>query len=289
MTFSATVKEELLNVIPKSRHCQVAELSALALLTGEFPGSDDYKLADRKTFTLIKKTLNIDKEFLYFSDARKQELYQELLLTTRIDAEFTHCDPVIIQQPCCKRAFIRGAFIVAGSVSNPNKGYHFEIVCRNFEIAQLLMEAMNSFEDIQAKITDRKNNYVVYLKEGTSISLMLGIMEAPKSVMEFENARILREMRNSINRKVNCEAANIAKTVSAAMRSCDDIRYLDEKIGLTNLPDNLQEIARLRLKNPESSLEELGKLLDPPLGKSGVNHRLAKLSRIAAEERGQIQ
>ena len=122
---------------------------------------------------------------------------------------------------------------------------------------------------------------MVYLKEGSQIVDLLNVMEAPVALMEMENIRILKEMRNSVNRKVNCETANINKTVSAAMKQVNDIRYIQDTIGLKELPEGLQEIAELRLEYPNETLKELGDLLQVPLGKSGVNHRLRKLSEIA--------
>jgi len=139
---------------------------------------------------------------------------------------------------------------------------------------------MYSF-DMDAKIIERKKMHVVYLKEGSQIVDMLNIMEAHLSLMELENVRILKEMRNTVNRKVNCETANLNKTVSAAVKQVEDIEYIKETIGLEKLPDNLQEMAMIRLEHPHAALKELGEMLDPPVGKSGVNHRLRKIKEIA--------
>ena len=136
---------------------------------------------------------------------------------------------------------------------------------------------MNGF-GVDAKIVQRKKHFVVYLKEGSQIVDMLNVMGAHVSLMEL---RILKEMRNSVNRKVNCETANIHKTVSAAVRQIEDIRYIQQKIGFEQLSEGLAEIARLRLEQPEATLKELGMMLSTPVGKSGVNHRLRKLSDIA--------
>ena len=138
---------------------------------------------------------------------------------------------------------------------------------------------------LDAKIVERKGHYVVYLKEGAQIADMLRIMEAPLALMEFENIRIVKEMRNSINRQVNCEAANLGKTISAAVKQVEDIRYICSKVGLDNIPESLAETAKIRLDYPEATLKELGELMDPPLGKSGVNHRLKKLSELAEDLR----
>ena len=190
----------------------------------------------------------------------------------------------MIQQSCCRRAFIRGAFLASGSLSDPEKFYHFEIVCATEEKAKQLQGIIATF-DLEAKIVKRKRYYIVYIKEGSQIVDILNVMEAPVALMELENIRILKDMRNSVNRQVNCETANINKTVSAAVKQIEDIEYIRDTIGLENLPENLEEIARERVERPEATLKELGEALDPPVGKSGVNHRLRKLCDIAEQLR----
>ena len=198
---------------------------------------------------------------------------------------------LLTQQSCCKRAFIRGAFLASGSISDPEKGYHFEIVTQDERKAAHLQEIICSFQ-IDAKIVLRKKSYVVYVKEGGEFVGMLefmvafvALMEANVALMNLENIRILKEMRNSVNRKVNCETANINKTVNAAVKQIEDIRLIEQKKGFHNLNEGLAEIAELRLQYPEATLKELGMMLNPQVGKSGVNHRLRKLSEIADELR----
>ena len=169
-------------------------------------------------------------------------------------------------------------------MSDPEKSYHFEIVCASEARAVQLQTMMDSF-GVDAKIVLRKKTYVVYLKEGSQIVDLLNVMEAPVALMEFENVRILKDMRNTVNRKVNCETANINKTVSAAVKQMDDIRYIQAVIGLDGLPDNLREMALVRLERPDATLKELGEALNPPVGKSGVNHRLRKLGILADDLR----
>lgn len=189
---------------------------------------------------------------------------------------------VLVQSSCCKRAYIRGAFLAAGSVSDPEKSYHFEIVCETEAKACQLQEMIAGF-GIGAKITRRKKNFVVYVKEGSQIVDLLNVMEAHTALMDFENVRILKEMRNSVNRQVNCETANLGKTISAAVKQIEDIRYIQKTMGFEKLPRNLAEMAEVRLEQPEATLKELGEMLNPPVGKSGVNHRLRKLSVLAEE------
>ena len=179
-----------------------------------------------------------------------------------------------------RRAYLRESFLSAGSVSDPMKSYHFEIVCRERGHADTVQYLLNSY-GLDAKIADRKGSFVVYLKEGDQISDALALMGAKGAVMSFQNARVARDVRGSINRRVNCETANIKKTVSAAVSQIEDIRLIEEKRGLSSLPKNLREIAELRLEYPDTSLADLGGLLDPPVGKSGVNHRLRRIGDIA--------
>ena len=180
----------------------------------------------------------------------------------------------------------RGALVEGGSISDPNKSYHFEIVCRSIPQAEQLRDVINSF-DMDAKIVARKKYQVVYLKEGSQIVDILNIMEAHVALMNLENVRILKEMRNSVNRKVNCETANISKTVNAAVKQLADIEYIRETAGLSYLPENLKEMALLRLEYPDAPLAELGTYLNPPVGKSGVNHRLRRISEMADSLRQQ--
>ena len=194
---------------------------------------------------------------------------------------------VMVQNACCRRAFIRGAFLAAGSISDPEKFYHFEIVCPSMAKAEQLKGIIAAF-DMEPKIVPRKKHYVVYIKEGDQIVDILNVMEAPVALMELENIRILRGMRGNVNRQVNCETANINKTVSAAVKQMEDIRFIQETIGLDGLPESLQDMARLRLERPEATLKELGQALEPPVGKSGVNHRLRKLGQMADDLRQQL-
>ncbi|MCD8082928.1 MAG: DNA-binding protein WhiA, partial [Clostridiales bacterium] len=205
-----------------------------------------------------------------------------------IEENLSLAQNVVIMKTCCKRAFLRGAFLAAGSISDPERFYHYEIACTARGKA-VQLQGLLGFFGLDARIVQRKKYYVVYIKEGSQIVDALNVMEAPVSLMELENIRILKEMRGSVNRKVNCETANIHKTVSAAVRQMEDITYIRDTIGFGALPENLQEIAKLRLARPEATLKELGESLDPPVGKSGVNHRLRKLGNLAEHLREQRQ
>ena len=272
MSFSSDVKEELARQYSKSRHCQIAELSAMIMQEGRISMDSlalsfetENPILIEKYAILMKRAFDIDISKALDSQSCKKiiEAIQGLYL----------------EKTCCKRAFIRGAFMASGSMTDPNKGYHFEIVCRTPEQASRLQELMREFET-EPKIIERKN-YVVYLKEGSQIVDMLNVMEAYVSLMNLENVRILKEMRNSVNRKVNCETANISKTVNAAVKQIADIELIRDTDGLDSLPMPLREMAMVRLEYPEAPLKDLGKYMDPPVGKSGINHRLRKLAAVA--------
>jgi DNA-binding protein WhiA len=189
-------------------------------------------------------------------------------------------NPLIVQGTCCKRAYIRGAFLAGGSITNPEKAYHLEFVNVYEKHCNELMELVNSF-NIDSKIIVRKRYYVLYLKEGTNIVDLLNIMGAHVALMKLENLRIIKEMRNKVNRIVNCETANLNKTISASVKQVEEINYIENNMGIDKLPKALKEIALLRLQYTDASLKELGSMLNPPVGKSGVNHRFRKISDIA--------
>lgn len=274
MSFSAEVKEELQKQVGKSRHCQIAELAAMIAFDGI--GIENH-LLNEKYQALVGELFPGEKDVAEWRILELVKMWDEKKQKPEINSTV---NGLLLQQVCCRRAFLRGAFLAGGSISDPNKSYHFEIVCKTLEQAEQLRDIINSFA-MEAKIVERKKHQVVYLKEGAQIVDMLNIMEAHVALMNLENVRILKEMRNSVNRKVNCETANISKTVNAAVKQLEDIVFIRDKAGLDSLPDNLREIALLRLENPDAPLKELGTFLDPPVGKSGVNHRLRRISEIA--------
>lgn len=312
MSFSGNVKEELSRQISSARHCQIAECAAIISMCGavviDCRGRYSLKIRTenlavaRKCFTLLEKTFNIRTDIAvrmnrakgnvaYFVVVKNHKEAMRILQAVKlidhlgeVVEELSVVRNIVIQETCCKRAFIRGVFLASGSMSDPEKAYHFEIVCATREKAGQIQKIMQCFE-LDAKIVPRKKSFVVYLKEGNQIVDVLNVMEAHVALMELENVRILKEMRNSVNRQVNCETANINKTVSAAVKQIEDIRYIQETTGLDKLPEGLKDMALTRLTYPEASLKELGSLVTPSIGKSGVNHRLRKLNEIAEELR----
>lgn len=314
MSFSSNVKEELSHQMSEARHCQIAEIAAIISLCGRVQISERNRYCikihtenlsvARKYFTLLQKTFNIKKDVsirqgmgnhknrTYTVAVRGHEDALRVLQSVKlidsygeIEENLSLAQNVVIQKSCCKRAFIRGAFLASGSISDPEKFYHFEIACATEAKAVQLQGIILSF-GLDAKIVQRKKYYVVYIKEGSQIVDILNVMEAPVALMELENIRILKEMRGSVNRQVNCETANINKTVSAAVKQVEDIIYIRDAMGFEELPSNLREMAQVRLAKPEATLKELGEALSPPVGKSGVNHRLRKLGEIADTLRG---
>ena len=309
MSFSSEVKEELLRHIGNARHCQLAELAAIMTVCGSIAVSENgrkivYLQTEnepvvRKCFTILKKAFNIDTDILvgvpdkhengriYKPFLDQQREVRSILMALRMLDEAGHLrkteegvNPMLVRNSCCKRAFLRDSFLCIGSMSDPRKSYHLEYVCSCEKHAEDLQGLLKTF-DIEAKMVRRKKYFVVYLKEGSEIVDLLNVMEAHVSLMNLENLRIYKEMRNSVNRRVNCEAANITKTVTAASKQTEDIIYIQKHYGFNNLQDNLRQMAEVRLQYPEATLQELGHFLDPPVGKSGVNHRLRKLSELA--------
>lgn len=218
----------------------------------------------------------------WLDEEELQEIEDDITFVSTRGVSLQNCQfpKQVIQKDCCKKAFVRGIFLATGSVNDPNKAYHFEIVVQNKEMAEAVRQVVNSFS-LDAKIVKRKKYYVVYLKEGSMIVDILNVMEAHVSLMDMENVRILKDMRNDINRRVNCETANIKKTVNAARRQIEDIEYIERVKGLSYLKDSLRMVAEIRVAEPDANLVELGEMLDPPVSKSGVNHRLRKISSIA--------
>lgn len=307
MTFSQKVKEEIAEQESSARHCGLAELAAMLSFGGEIVESNKGKYIRfqtesitiaRKYFTLIKKTFNINVEISISTQKKVKDNTSYLLLLmdeSEIIKVLQACklpykdlsqgaigkaNQLVVQKTCCKRAFLRGAFLLSGSISNPKKSYHLEIVSSSVEKSEHLRELIKTFS-IDAKIVVRKNNYVVYVKEGSQIVDFLNVIEAHVALMDLVNVRILKGMRNTINRQVNCEAANINKTVIASKKHIEDIGYIRDHVGFGNLSEGLKDIAILRVEHPDASLKELGTMLSPQIGKSGVNHRLRKLSMIA--------
>ena len=303
------VKNELSRIIPDEEHVKIAELAALVRMSGSLKLMGFNKLSfkvvtenpaiARKVFSLLKSCfgIHVDIEVRKNKNLKKNNTYS-LLVTYEQGANdilekvgiiekqgenvFIRSDipDIIVKDEESKRAYIRGAFLGGGSVSDPEKTYHVELVTLDEELSVYLMNLLNTY-DFNAKIVPRKNTYVIYLKESNHISDLFNIMGAHNALFQREDIKIKKQMRNDVNRIVNCETANLTKTVNAAMRQVESIKYIIKTMGLEYLPDNLREIAELRIEYDDLSLKELGEMLESPLGKSGVNHRLKKIEEIA--------
>lgn len=309
MSFSAEIKGELARIETDKKCCMLAEIAGFIRLCGtvKFSGGGrlDLKLATENATTArlflvrIKSYFGVGAELLIGQNAlsKKGHVYEltigaddnaeQILRETGILRVKEGCnyfpDDIaadLIKTKCCRKAFLRGAFMGAGTISDPEKGYHLEFVSNSEDLAFDLKRLINSF-GLRSKVAARKNNFVTYVKESEQIGELLAIMGAHNHLLEFENVRIVKELRNKTNRIVNCENANMDKTVISSAKQIEDIRLIESTRGLGTLPDKLIQVARLRLENPEASLAELGELLDPPLKKSGINHRLKKIEEYA--------
>ena len=188
----------------------------------------------------------------------------------------------LLRRSCCRHAYLRGAFLATGTLSDPGKGYHLEISSSSEDYAKSLNNFMNKL-DLAAKMVLRRERYVVYLKESETIVELLNRMGAHKALLAFENIRITKDVRNNVNRAANCDSANLDKTMNAAQKQIEAIRLIEEKGAFSRMPRSLREIAEKRMDNPDMPLKELGEAFDPPISKSAVNHRLRKLMEFAAQ------
>jgi len=306
LSFSAVTKNELARVMGDRPCCRLAELSALIKTGGSIQISGRRRIGlnvitenaavARKIFSLVKNLFGLQTEVLVRRKARlrKNNVYLvrilpqpgigEILDRLGVVAAAGSLEDAlpqeIVRRECCRRAYLRGVFLGSGSVSSPDGTYHLEVITENRKFAGFIGRLIRKFH-VNAKISRRKYRYVVYLKESEQIVSFLNIIGAHSALLNFENVRIYKDMRNQVNRLVNCETANLNKTVDASLRQIENINLIRRTLGLEYLPGTLREISELRVKHPDASLRELGNMVRPPLGKSGVNHRLRKIGEIA--------
>lgn len=307
MSFAAQTKKEL-TLMEVEPCCEKAELSALIRMNGTVQLTNQRIVLDistenaaiaRRIYKLIKKTYGVHIELLVRKKMRlkKNNVYivrlpnqvQAILADLCIVStgfNFTPgIDRAILKSGCCRRSYLRGAFLAGGSVNNPEgSSYHLEIASMYEEHCQALVELANKFQ-LNARCIERKKGFVFYIKEGQKIIEFLNVIGAHQALLRFEDIRIMKDMRNSVNRIVNCETANLNKTIGASMRQIENIRLLEREMGLENLPDKLREVAEIRLKHPDVNLNEIGDMLKGNVSKSGVNHRLRKIDEIAEKLR----
>ena len=294
MSFSKEIKSEILLLNEKSRHDRLAALSAFVLFSGKLMKIDGKSrffldtLSDpifSKYFTLLKKTININSidDRLLTAETSKN-LFEALRLKDIDSIEdgniAKHFSRKLIDDSSSKKAFLRNAFLISGSVTDPNKSYMFSIVVKEKELADIVQDIFSFFE-LNAKVSFTAGNFTVYIKDSTEVGEAVALIGASKAYLSFENVRILKEISSNVNRTVNCDTYNIGKSVNAGLLQVEDIKLIDSKIGLENLPGTLQDIPNARLQNPTPPLAELGGKLEKPLSKSGVNHRMMRLREIA--------
>ncbi|UOF91331.1 DNA-binding protein WhiA [Fodinisporobacter ferrooxydans] len=303
MSFASRTKKELTQIELKPC-CQKAELAALVRMNGHVQIGNGRLSLDvttenaaiaRRIYSMLKSQFGVHAEVLVRKKMRlkKNNVYmvrlpyqvREVLSALSIADEnanfYEDISPQVIKKTCCKRSYLRGAFLASGSVNDPEgSSYHLELSSFDREHTFAIAELMNKFS-LHAKVIDRKKAYVVYLKEGEKIVEFLNIIGAHQALLHFEDVRIIKGMRNQVNRLVNCETANLNKTINAAVRQIENIRLVQRMIGFDNLQPKLREVAELRLRFPDINLKELGAMLSDKVSKSGVNHRLRKLDELA--------
>ncbi|WP_182201243.1 DNA-binding protein WhiA [Paraliobacillus salinarum] len=306
MSFASEIKKELTQIENK-KCCAEAELAALIRMNGAISLSKQEYVLDvqtenaaiaRRIYTILKalydypvkllvrKKMKLKKNNVYIvritEGARK--ILAELGILEEPFSLVRTISPKYLKKKCCKRAYMRGAFLAGGSVNNPEtSSYHLEISNAYQEHNDSLCELMNSFQ-LHARKLERRNGYISYIKEAEKITEFLNYIGAHQALLKFEDVRIMRDMRNSVNRLVNCETANLNKTIGAAFRQVENIKFIERTVGLEALPDKLQEIARLRVQHQDVSLKELGELISgDKISKSGINHRLKKIDQFAEQ------
>ncbi len=304
MSFSSQIKNEILNNKDINRHCAIAELSGMlqnnfTIVNGSnikicFSSENQYfskrfmelsiKYFNTPIEIKVRKNRNIRQNYTFFGIIKNA--YELLRAIEVIDEKFifrsktSYANQMFIKRNCCKGAYLRGEFIVAGSISDPSKNYHLEFIKSNMEDGKALCQTLNEYE-LNAKITKRKGYYVVYIKEGDKVSDFLNIIGVHQSLLYLESLMVEKDVKNIINRRQNCEMANLNKTITAALKHISDIEFIEKKRGLSYLDEELREIAILRTQDTDLTLVEIGRLLNPPISKSSVNYRLKKISNIA--------
>ena len=298
MNFTEKVKQELANILPNPRHCRMAELGGLIAGSGSIDSPKDElvifsenELVIKTAEKLLNKIFSVDNFGRTVYDIKRSgrewgkitlsaQETNRVVETVKLNRDGLISDPVLYTMTCCKRAYLRGLFLASGTLSDPNKDYHFEITHEDELFADEIRKLICGF-GADAKLVKRKNRFVVYVKDSGMISELLNVMGAHVAMMELENVKILKDLRNRVNRQVNCDQANINKALSASRKQLADIRYIREKTGFSGVAKDLIETAELREKYPEATLAELVMYNGDSVGKSGLNHRLKKLSDMA--------
>lgn len=312
MSFASETKNELARLMPEKKCCMLAEIAGFMRIAGSVRliGGGRFKIVmttsnpavARHYKTLIKNYFSIDTEVgmgqdnslkkghAYILSIGPEDLSEQILRETGIlmvkEGMNFISDGIydgLIKTKCCRKSYLRGAFLAGGTVNNPEKEYHFEINAGTEVLAKELRKLLNSFVDISAKVVPRKKGYGVYLKSGEQVRDAIGMMGASNQFFKFDETMMMKGIRSQTYRLNNLDNANIDKAIRAAENQIRSIRKIQEKRGLDFLSAKLREAAEARLENPDVGIEELGKLMDPPLSKSGINNRLRRIEEIAKE------
>ncbi|MCL1917592.1 MAG: DNA-binding protein WhiA [Peptococcaceae bacterium] len=304
-SFSSRIKEELARLPSQKECCHVAELAALVRHDADVGLEGGVVRVERLTITtespvLARRIFGVAKPIVSWPTTvavrrkmrlKKNNAYvlgltcsgEELIrlgLVEKNGARVPGIAPRLVKKRCDRKAYLRGAFLASGSMSNPENSYHLEITCKEAELAADLAALLNGFA-LKAGVSARKHMHVVYLKDSDKLSEFLALIGAHEGVLQFENIRVMKDVRNTVNRQVNCDSANLTKTVNAALRQQEKIRLIEGMVGFQALPEHLRAVAQLRLQYPEATLKELGEHVSPPIGKSGVSHRLKSVEEFA--------
>lgn len=312
MSFSSDTKGELARVEPEKKCCMLAEIAGFIRVSGsvKLAGGGKMELivatenpaVARHYKKLIKEYFDVDAT-LGISEGSTIKKSRQYILSLS-DKEGQKAEPILretgilmiregmnyisdgiydglIKTKCCRKAYLRGAFLGIGTMSDPEKSYHIELVCSTETLVNDIKKLINSFVGINAHTVQRRKSYVVYIKEAEQIGDILNIMGAHQQFFDFAEVRLTKEMRNKANRLINCDSANLDKTMNAARRQLEAIDKIEKVKGLSSLPDKLLDAAVLRKNNPEATLQELADMMNPPMKKSGLNNRLKKIEEIA--------
>ena len=297
MSFSAQIKQELCKAAIAKKCCAQAEAYGILLFCSSFQSSGIRIVTESDAFAvrlpqLFKKAFQIEfdqlpaarsgKHVFFIHDPHKISLIGDAYGYDPRESVALHINFGVLEEEHCRTAFFRGAFLAGGSVTDPDKGYHLEIVTSHYNVARELPALLRE-SGFEPKSAERKANYVTYFKQSAYIEDFLTAIGSPVAAMGIMNAKAEKNLRGSINRRVNCEAANLDKTVDASMVQIEAIRTLEERGMMEQLPEKLKETAILRRENPELTLTQLAALCDPPVTKSALNHRLRKLMSLAQQ------
>ncbi|MPM53879.1 putative sporulation transcription regulator WhiA [bioreactor metagenome] len=297
MSFSGDTKRELCRDKISRRCCARAEAYGVLLFCNSFSPREIKIITESSAFAerlalLFPKAFHVSldqgparegsagKQTLAVSEPAKLAAIWEAFGYDSRRSLSHHINFAVLEEPCCRASFLRGAFLAGGSVTDPEKNYHLELVTSHYSVSRELTALLQEME-LASKSTTRKSNYITYFKQSEHIEEFLTLMGAPLAAMKMMNAKVEKNLRGSINRRVNCDAANMDKVVDAAQEQIAAIRLLEETVGLDSLSDKLREAAGLRIEYPELTLTQIAELCDPPVTKSCLNHRLRKLVELS--------